>query len=123
MATMHPTQEELLKAKSFMPAELSSDGRADIWLEIASLRVGHAYFVSSYALALSYMALHIGTLEMRGNGGATGSLSSMSEGNISVGYSGGGDVDGDLSQTIYGRYYLALLAEQRKTPCISMVLY
>lgn len=122
MADTHPTEDELAKAKRFMPRELSSMDRAEVWLEMASLRVGAAYFGSSYSLALSLMASHIGSLEERGDGGATGSVSSKSEGNISVGYSGGGDVDGDLGQTTYGRQYLALLAERRVSPGISGVL-
>lgn len=117
---MAATEEDIEKAKRFMTAELSGDARVDVWLEMAELRVDKAYFGKQYPLALSYIASHIGTLETRGGGDEVGSVSSKSEGGLSVSYSAaGGGTDDDLLQTIYGRMYLNLLHAKRPVPMIT----
>lgn len=117
---MAATAEDILKAKRFMTAELSANARVDVWLEMAQLRADKAYFGASYPLALCYLASHIGTLETRGNGDDVGAVSSKSEGGLSVSYSAAGaSEEGDLSQTIYGRYYLDLLKAKRPLPGIT----
>ena len=111
---------DIEKAKRFMTAELSGNARVDVWLEIAELRADRAYFGDSYPLALCYLASHIGTLETRGGGDEVGSVSSKSEGGLSVSYSaGGGGTDDDLLQTTYGRMYLNLLNSKRPLPGIT----
>lgn len=117
---MAATAEDLAKAKRYMTADLSSNARVDVWLEMAQLRVDKAYFGESYPLALCYIASHVGTLETRGNGDEVGSVSSKSEGGLSVSYSAaGGDESGDLAQTTYGRMYLDLLKAKRPLPGIT----
>lgn len=117
---MAATEEDIEKAKRFMAAELSGDARVDVWLEMAELRVDKAYFGKQYPLALSYIASHIGTLETRGGGDEVGSISSKSEGGLSVSYSAaGGGTDDDLLQTTYGRMYLNLLHAKRPLPMIT----
>lgn len=117
---MAATEEDIEKAKRFMAAELSGDARVDVWLEMAELRVDKAYFGKQYPLALSYIASHIGTLETRGGGDEVGSISSKSEGGLSVSYSAaGGGTDDDLLQTTYGRMYLNLLHAKRPVPMIT----
>lgn len=117
---MAATEEDIEKAKRFMTAELSGDARVDVWLEMAELRVDKAYFGKQYPLALSYIASHIGTLETRGGGDEVGSVSSKSEGGLSVSYSAaGGGTDDDLLQTTYGRMYLNLLHAKRPVPMIT----
>lgn len=117
---MTATAEDIVKAKRFMTAELSGDARVDVWLEMAELRVDKAYFGKQYPLALSYIASHIGTLETRGGGDEVGSISSKSEGGLSVSYSAaGGSTDDDLTQTTYGRMYLNLLHAKRPVPMIT----
>lgn len=117
---MAATEEDIEKAKRFMTAELSGDARVDVWLEMAELRVDKAYFGKQYPLALSYIASHIGTLETRGGGDEVGSVSSKSEGGLSVSYSAaGGGTDDDLLQTTYGRMYLNLLHAKRPLPMIT----
>lgn len=117
---MAATAEDIEKAKRFMTAELSSNARVDVWLEMAQLRVDKAYFGNAYPLALSYIASHVGTLETRGGGDEVGSISSKSEGGLSVSYSaGGGGTDDDLLQTTYGRMYLNLLHAKRPVPMIT----
>lgn len=117
---MATTEEDIEKAKRFMAAELSGDARVDVWLEMAELRVDKAYFGKQYPLALSYIASHIGTLETRGGGDEVGSISSKSEGGLSVSYSAaGGGTDDDLLQTTYGRMYLNLLHAKRPVPMIT----
>ena len=117
---MAATEEDIDKAKRFMTAELSGDARVDVWLEMAELRVDKAYFGKQYPLALSYIASHIGTLETRGGGDEVGSVSSKSEGGLSVSYSAaGGGTDDDLLQTTYGRMYLNLLHAKRPLPMIT----
>lgn len=117
---MAATEEDIEKAKWFMTAELSGDARVDVWLEMAELRVDKAYFGKQYPLALSYIASHIGTLETRGGGDEVGSISSKSEGGLSVSYSAaGGGTDDDLLQTTYGRMYLNLLHAKRPVPMIT----
>lgn len=111
---------DIEKAKRFMTAELSGNARVDVWLEMAELRADRAYFGDSYPLALCYLASHIGTLETRGGGDEVGSVSSKSEGGLSVSYSaGGGGTDDDLLQTTYGRMYLNLLNSKRPLPGIT----
>ena len=111
---MAATAEDIEKAKRFMTADLAGNARVDVWLEMAQLRADRAYFGSSYPLALCYLASHIGTLETRGNGDDVGSVSSKSEGGLSVSYSAAGaSEEGDLSQTVYGRYSLDLLKSKR----------
>ena len=111
---------DIEKALHFMPPELSAKGRARVWLEMAQLRVSRCYFGDAYPLALSYLASHMGTLEDRGDGGEVGSVTSKSEGNISIGYSAaGGGTNDDLLQTIYGRAYLELLHSKRPVPGIT----
>ena len=120
---MAATAEDIIKAKRFMTAELSSNARVDVWIEMAALRADKAYFGNSYPLALCYLASHIGTLETRGNGDDVGSVSSKSEGGLSVSYSAaGGGEENDLSQTIYGRYYLDLLKAKRPLPGITGIV-
>ncbi len=117
---MAATEEDLAKARRFMVSTISSDARSDVWLEMAALRIDRSYFGDSYPLALCYLASHIGTLETRGNGDEVGSLTSKSEGGISVSYSpAGSGTDDDLLQTVYGRYYLNLLHSKRPLPGIS----
>ncbi|MBO7412848.1 MAG: DUF4054 domain-containing protein [Fibrobacter sp.] len=117
---MAATAEDIVKAKRFMTADLAGNARVDVWLEMAQLRADRAYFGSSYPLALCYLASHIGTLETRGNGDDVGSVSSKSEGGLSVSYSAAGaSEEGDLSQTVYGRYYLDLLKAKRPLPGIT----
>lgn len=114
------TAEDIAKAKRFMTADLSGNARADVWLEMAELRVDKAYFGDSFPLALCYIASHIGTLETRGGGDEVGSVSSKSEGGLSVSYSAaGGGTDDDLMQTTYGRMYLNLLNQKRPLPVIT----
>lgn len=117
---MAATEQDIEKAKRFMTAELSGNARVDVWLEMAALRVDKAYFGNSYPLALCYLASHVGTLETRGGGDEVGSVSSKSEGGLSVSYSaGGGGTDDDLLQTTYGRMYLNLLNSKRPLPGIT----
>lgn len=117
---MAATEEELAKAKRFMTAEIADNERVDIWLEMAQLRADRAYFGSSYPLALYYLASHIGTLETRGGGDEVGSVSSKSEGGLSISYSaGGGGTNDDLLQTTYGRMYLDLLNSKRPLPGLT----
>lgn len=117
---MAATAEDIVKAKRFMTAELSGNARVDVWLEMAELRVDKAYFGNQYPLALSYIASHIGTLEERGGGDEVGSVSSKSEGGLSVSYSAAGSgTDDDLTQTTYGRSYLSLLHAKRPVPMIT----
>ena len=117
---MKATAADIEKAKRFMTAELSSSERVDVWLEMAQLRADRAYFGDAYPLALCYLASHVGTLETRGGGDEVGSVSSKSEGGLSVSYSaaGGGDND-DLLQTTYGRAYLDLLKARRPLPGVT----
>lgn len=117
---MAATEEDISKAKRIMTADLSSNSRVDVWLEMAQLRADKAYFGDAYPLALCYLASHVGTLETRGNGDEVGSVSSKSEGGLSVSYSAaGGDESGDLAQTTYGRMYLDLLKAKRPLPGIT----
>jgi len=117
---MAATAEDIVKAKRFMTADLAGNARVDVWLEMAQLRADRAFFGSSYPLALCYLASHIGTLETRGNGDDVGSVSSKSEGGLSVSYSAAGaSEEGDLSQTVYGRYYLDLLKAKSPLPGIT----
>lgn len=117
---MAATAQDIAKAKRFMAAELASSERVDVWLEMAELRVDKAYFGETYPLALCYIASHVGTLETRGGGDEVGSVSSKSEGGLSVSYSAaGGGTDDDLMQTTYGRMYLNLLNSKRPLPGIT----
>lgn len=114
------TDQQKQKAKTFMTSDLSGNARVDVWLEMASLQVSAEYFGSSYPLALCYFASHIGTLETRGNGDEVGSLTSKSEGSISISYSpAGGGTDDDLLQTTWGRMYLNLRQNCRPVPNIT----
>ena len=114
------TEQDKEKAKTFMEATLSSNARVDVWIEMASLQVDSGYFGNAYPLALCYFASHIGTLETRGNGDEVGSLTSKSEGAISVSYSpAGGGTDDDLLQTTWGRMYLNLRQNCRPVPSLT----
>ena len=117
---MAATAEDIAKAKRFMTADLSGNARVDVWLEMAQLRADKAYFGDAYPLALCYLASHVGTLETRGAGDEVGSISSKSEGGLSVSYSAaGGSTDDDLTQTTYGRTYLNLLHAKRPVPMVT----
>ena len=117
---MAATAEDIVKAKRFMTAELSGNARVAVWLEMAQLRADRAFFGDSYPLALCYLASHIGTLETRGAGDEVGSVSSKSEGGLSVSYSAsGGGTNDDLLQTTYGRMYLDLLNSKKPVPGIT----
>lgn len=117
---MAATAQDIEKAKRFMEPSIASSPRVDVWLEMAQLRVDRAYFGNTYPLALCYIASHVGTLETRGNGDEVGSVSSKSEGGLSVSYSaaGGGNND-DLLQTTYGRAYMDLLNSRRPLPGLT----
>lgn len=114
------TSTDKEKAKTFMVATLSGNDRVDVWLEMAALQVSADYFGNSYPLALCYFASHIGTLETRGNGDEVGSLTSKSEGSISISYSpAGSGTDDDLLQTTWGRMYLNLRQNCRPVPALT----
>lgn len=114
------TAEDIQKAKRFMTAELSGNARVDVWIDMAQLRVDKAYFGDAYPLALCYLASHVGTLETRGGGDEVGSISSKSEGGLSVSYSAaGGGTNDDLLQTTYGRAYLDLRNAKRPLPGLT----
>lgn len=114
------TEEDKQKALKFMVAELSANQRSEVWLEMADLQVSADYFGNSYPLALCYMASHIGTLETRGGGDEVGSVSSKSEGSISISYSASGSgTDDDLTQTTYGRMFLKLRDNCRPGPALT----
>lgn len=117
------TEDEKAKAKRYMPTELSTNSRVDVWLEIAELQADRSFFGDSYCYAISLLASHTGTLETRGGGDEVGSLSSKSEGSISVSYSAGGsgNINGDLAQTIYGQKYQALCDSMKPGPLLTGV--
>lgn len=111
---------DIAKVKRYMPQELAKNANANIWIEIASLQVDRIYFGETYWLALAYFAAHLGTLATRENGDEVGSISSKSEGGISISYganSSGGD--DDLLQTIFGRYFLNLRNNLRPVPQLT----
>lgn len=115
------TEEEVAKAKRYMPTELSTNSRVDVWLEIAELQADRNFFGEQYCYAISLLASHTGTLETRGGGDEVGSLSSKSEGSISISYSAGGsgNINGDLAQTIYGQKYNSLCESLRPAPMLT----
>jgi hypothetical protein len=102
------TDAQKAKAISFMPDKLAGNVKVNVWMEIASLRVSESFFGTSYPLALSYMASHIGILEMRGNG-VGGPITSRSEGSISESYAAPSIPNQDLSSTSYGVAYVSLM--------------
>lgn len=115
------TETEIAEIRRFMPVAISGSERAEVWIEMAEKRVSRCYFGSSWTLAMSYMAAHIGTLEERSeNDGAVGAVTSKREGDISVSY-GSASTDGgdDLGLTSYGIQYKNLLKQHYAHPGLT----
>ncbi|MCF0223834.1 MAG: DUF4054 domain-containing protein [Fibrobacter sp.] len=114
------TPEEVEKTKRFMDKSVVASDRCDVFIEMAEMQVSRDYFGKCYCLAVSYLASHIGSLCMRDDAGAVGSVNSISEGGISIGYNASGSsTDDDLTQTTYGRFYIKLRDNMRPAPFIT----
>lgn len=114
------TTEELDKVKRFMDKAVAESDRCDVFIEMAELQVSRDYFGNAYCLAVAYLASHIGSVSMRDDGGAVGTVSSISEGGISISYSASGSsTDDDLTQTTFGRAFIKLRDNMRPVPGIT----
>lgn len=101
--------EDLEKVRRYIDPKIGADERSGIWIEMADAQISREYFGSSYHLAVALFASHIGSLLSRDDGSEVGSLTSKSEGGISISYSpAGGGTDDDLLATNFGRQFLNL---------------
>lgn len=110
---MQLTPEEILKAKGYINPVFSQNTRVDVWLDMASFRVGRSYFGDAFPYALALMAQHIAACETRSADGSEGGrITSKREGDLAVSFGGNGSADSsDLGATSYGEQYAALLKQ------------
>lgn len=112
-------RQELL---GYLPSSMVSSQRLDTWIKGSEFRVSRSYFGQAYIYALYLMVAHKATVEGMASEGVSGPVTEKREGDISVSYgSGSGNsANGDLSSTAYGKEYMALLAQYKPTPGISL---
>lgn len=84
------------------------------FVQVAKESLDSRFFGKMYEQAVAYKASHLFTLtgddtSVQAQIGAGGSLTSYSEGGISIGFSAGGNDTNELSSTKYGRMLLALI--------------
>lgn len=92
---------EILQA--ICPALYESTQRS-VFVNLAELSTDATYFGSNRPLAVALRAAHQFTLTQghRAVDGASGPVTSKSEGPLSIGYGSVSGVKGDLSQTVFG---------------------
>lgn len=76
---------------------------------------------ATYRLARLYLAAHLGTTGAMAMSGASGPVTSESAGGLSVSYGTGGaySSDSELTTTVFGRQFLALV---RRSPAVLPVV-
>lgn len=115
------TDEELAKVRRYADQKLVQEPRFDTWIEMAEDQLSRSYFGTSYCLAVALLVSHMGVLETtKEDASHVGSVSSISEGGISISYSASGaGTDDDLLQTTWGRQFLNLRNSKRIGPNIT----
>jgi hypothetical protein len=98
--------------------DLGTDPNLSIWITLAQEQTDSSYFCNSYNLAVALRACHEYTLvNMPGaSAGASGNISSIKEGDLSIGYSNNsssGKSSNNLDQTIFGKELKALIKQVR----------
>lgn len=81
--------------------ELLSNINKTSALDLAEIQIKADFCGDKRPMLVAYLAAHILSMSLRGSA-AAGSLTSISEGSLSLGFSGSGSVMGALGQTQYG---------------------
>lgn len=94
---------------SLLCPNLGLDPRVNDFIALAAEDTSAEFFGSSYAKAVALKACHFYTLSQRCQG-ASGAISSVTEGKLSISFSGTGD-GSELGQTSYGKQLAALIQQ------------
>lgn len=97
------TEKEIFEL--IAPQLLEDEEAVDDAIKVANIQIAEGFCGDKRPLLIAYLAAHLLVLAQR-QGGASGSLSSLSEGQLSVGFTqSGADLGASLSQTLYGAEY------------------
>lgn len=101
------------------------DDTLEVFLSMAAEQMDAEAWGTLYEQGAAYLAAHLLTLRDRGqqaagHGGAAGAVTSVSEGDQSIGYAGGGSTaqtptEEALSSTTYGEQFLQLRGQLAST--------
>lgn len=114
-------EEKIAKIKEYLGAiapEFAKLPAATVFIELAIGRCSEVYFGDLWAQACAYLAAHFWTLSNRG-GGATGTITNMKEGDLSVSYAAPNSKLSSLAQTSFGLEYEMLLKQCGKGTSIT----
>lgn len=92
--------------------------RRDRIIALAENQVSAKVFGDLYEAAVAYLAAHM--LTMAGRSGKAGAVTSISEGQLSIGYQAGQNVSG-LMATSYGQEFVRLRSQRVIAPRTRMV--
>lgn len=103
------TTEEREKLESFLPKAVKESEDLDSLIAAAEMRVSRSFFRNSYIYALSLATAHRHALLAISSSGASGAVTSVREGDVSVNYGSVNSSSGDdLDMSVYGRELITL---------------
>lgn len=103
------TTEEREKLESFLPKAVKESEDLDSLIAAAEMRVSRSFFRNSYIYALSLATAHRHALLAISSSGASGAVTSVREGDVSVNYGYANSSSGDdLEMSVYGRELITL---------------
>lgn len=117
------TAEERQKLESFLPKAVKESDDFDSLIAAAEMRVSRSFFGERYIYALSLATAHRHALISISSSGASGAVTSIREGDVSVNYgSANSSNDDDLEMSVYGRE-LITLTKQYATPLGTSAMF
>lgn len=103
------TAEERQKLEAFLPKAVKESEDLDSLIAAAEMRVSRSFFGEGYVYALSLATAHRHALITISANGASGAVTSVREGDVSVNYSSANSSNGDdLEMSVYGRELITL---------------
>lgn len=117
------TAEERQKLESYLPKAVKESEDLDSLIAAAEMRVSRSFFRDSYIYALSLATAHRHALLAISASGASGAVTSVREGDVSVNYGSANSSNGDdLDMSVYGRE-LITLTKQYAAPFGSSAMF
>lgn len=106
------TAEERQKLESFLPKAVKESDDLDSLIAAAEMRVSRSFFGEGYIYALSLATAHRHALFAISASGASGAVTSVREGDVSVNYGSANSSSGDdLEMSVYGRELITLMKQ------------
>lgn len=103
------TAEERQELESFLPKAVKESEDLDSLIAAAEMRVSRSFFGKGYIYALSLATAHRHALLAISASGASGAVTSVREGDVSINYGSANSSSGDdLEMSVYGRELITL---------------